>query len=185
MHLFQGEAEQVRHRQDDSPTDCNSTGDSIGDWAGPLKGQLRRNPSGVRSPMKKRHECPEGKVTEHAHGLGTVTPDMVTQRAHEIALINRRPDNKPTPEDWQEARRELTESGPSGRDPLDDIPVGKRWDPVPGSPQRKANNMPADDEQTVAESLVESGVEEAEHEQMLEGTRESVRKDRELGDSGT
>ena len=96
-----------------------------------------------------------------------------------------RPDNKPTPEDWQEAKRELTESGPSGADPLDQIPVGKRWDPVPGSPPRKANNIPADDEQTIAQSLVESGIEEAEHEQMVEGTKESVRKDRELGDSGT
>jgi hypothetical protein len=135
--------------------------------------------------MKKRHESPDGKVTEHAHGLGTVTPEMVTQRAHDIALINRRPDNKPTPEDWQEAKRELTESGPSGADPLDQIPVGKRWDPVPGSPPRKANNIPADDEQTISQSLVESGIEEAEHEQMVEGTKESVRKDRELGDSGT
>jgi triosephosphate isomerase len=35
----------------------------------------------------------------------------------------------------------------------------------------------------VAETLVESGVEEAEHEQMVEGTRESVRRDHELGDS--
>lgn len=135
--------------------------------------------------MKKRHESPEGKMTEHARGLGTVTPEMVTRRAHEIALINRRPENKPTPEDWQEAKRELTESGQPAHDPMDDIPVGKRWDPVPGSPSRRANTFPADDEQTVAESLVESGVEEAEHEQMVEGTRESVRKDRELGDSET
>jgi hypothetical protein len=135
--------------------------------------------------MKKRHQAPDGKVTEHARGLGTVTPEMVTQRAHEIALINRRTDDKPTPEDWQEAKRELTESGPSGQDPLDQIPVGKRWDPVPGSAPRQANNLRADDEQTTAESLVESGMEEAEHEHMVEGTRESVRKDRELGDSGS
>ena len=134
--------------------------------------------------MKKRHESPEGKVTEHARALGTVTPEMVTQRAHEIALINRRPDDKPTPEDWQEAKRELTDAGHPSHDPLEDLPVSKRWDPVPGSPARQAKNMSADDEQTVAETLVEGGVEEAEHEQMVEGTRESVKRDRELGDSG-
>src|SRR5688572_23781317 len=131
--------------------------------------------------MKKRHQTSDGKVAEHARGLGTVTPEMVTQRAHEIALINRH--EKPTPEDWQEAKRELTDAGPS-HDPLEDIPVGKRWDPVPGSPPRKADTFAADDEQTTAETLVESGVEEAEHEQMVEGTRESVRRDRELGESG-
>jgi len=135
--------------------------------------------------MKKRHETSDGKVAQHSRGLGTVTPEMVTQRAQEIALINRRQNDKPTPEDWQEAKRELTGMSDSSGDSLDEIPVSKRWDPVPGSTSHHARNLPADDEQTVTESLVESGVEEAEHDQMVEGTKESVRKDRELGDSGT
>ena len=126
----------------------------------------------------------DGKVTEHSRALGTITPELVTQRAHEIALINRRPNDKPTTDDWEEAKRELT-AGETMHDPMEDLPVSKRWDPVPGSTPRKANTLPADDEQTFAEKLVEGGVEEAEHEQMLEGTRESVRRDRELGESGT
>ena len=134
--------------------------------------------------MKKRSQISDGNVEEHARGLGTVTPEMVTQRAREIAIINRRANDKPTPEDWQEAKRELTQ-GRSMHDPADDVPVSKRWDPVPGSTPQMAETVPADDEQTTAETLVESGVEEAEHEQMVEGTRESVRRDRELGDSGT
>jgi hypothetical protein len=135
--------------------------------------------------MKKRSLTSDGKFIEHAHGLGTVTPDMVTHRAHEIALINRRTDNKPTPDDWEEAKRELTDARGLGNDPIEELPVGKRWDPVPGTTGSKANNVDADDEQTLAETLVHEGVEEAEHEQMVEGTRESVRKDHELGDSGT
>jgi hypothetical protein len=134
--------------------------------------------------MKSRNQMSDGKVAEHARGLGTVTPEMVTQRAHEIALINRRANDKPTPEDWEEAKRELT-SGHTMHDPAEDLPVSKRWDPVPGSTSRRANTVQADDEQTIAETLVEDGVEEAEHEQMVEGTRESVRRDRDLGDSGT
>jgi len=134
--------------------------------------------------MKKRNQISDGKVTEHSRGLGTVTPDMVTQRAHEIAVINRRAHDKPTPEDWQEAKRELT-SGRPAHDPVEDLPVSKRWDPVPGSTAHRADTVPTEDEQTVAESLVESGLEEAEHEQMFEGTRESVRRDRELGESGS
>lgn len=134
--------------------------------------------------MKKRHQISEGKVESHSRGLGTITPEMVTARARELALINRRPDDKPTPEDWQEAKRELTVGHP-GHDPFEDVPASKRWDPAPGSVPHHAENIPADDEQTVAEQLVESGVEEAEHEHMVEGTRESVRRDRELGDSGS
>jgi hypothetical protein len=130
--------------------------------------------------MKKRHQPSEGRVTDHARGLGTVTPEMVSHRAHEIALINQH--EKPTPEDWQEAKRELTDAGHPSHDPMEDIPVGKRWDPIPGSASRKADNLPADDEQTVAETLVESGIEEAEHEQMVEGARESVRRDEEVSE---
>ena len=135
--------------------------------------------------MKKRNQISDDNVEEHARTLGMVTPEMVSQRAREIALINRRQNDKPTPEDWQEAKRELTDAGHPAHDPMEDIPVSKRWDPVPGSTSRKVNNVPADDEQTAAEKLVESGVEEAEHQQMVEGTRESVRRDRELGDSGS
>jgi hypothetical protein len=134
--------------------------------------------------MKKRHQNSDGKISEHSRGLGTVTAEMVSRRAHELALINRRAGDKPTPDDWQEAKRELTDAHPH-HDPLEDLPVSKRWDPVPGSPARQARNMEADDEQTVRETLVEGGVEEAEHEQMVEGTRESVKRDRELGDSGS
>jgi hypothetical protein len=135
--------------------------------------------------MKKRSLTSDGKYIDHASGLGTVTKEMVSQRAHEIALINRRPGDKPTPDDWSEARRELTTARGLGNDPIDEIPVEKRWDPVPGSPGMKAGSVGADDEQTLAETLVNEGVEEADHEHMVEGTRESVERDRELGDSGT
>ena len=131
--------------------------------------------------MKKRNQFPNGQAA-HALGLGAVTPEMVTKRAHEIAIINRRPNDKPTPDDWKEAKRELT-TGHTIHDPMEDLPVSKRWDPVPGSPPRKAQTVSADDEQTFSETMVESGVEEAEHEQMLEGTRESVRRDRKLEES--
>lgn len=134
--------------------------------------------------MKKRNQISDGKVAEHSRGLGTVTPEMVTQRAHELAVINRRTNDKPTPDDWAEAKRELTAASPK-QDPSEDVPTARRWDPVPGSTPHKVNPVPADDEQTFAETLVEGGVEEAEHERMVEGTRESVRRDRQLGDTGS
>lgn len=135
--------------------------------------------------MKKRSLTSDGKYIDHATGLGTVTKEMVSQRAHEIALINRRPDDKPTPDDWAEAKRELTTARGLGNDPAEEVAVEKRWDPVPGSRGMKAENVSPEDEQTLAETLVHEGVEEAEHEQMVEGTRESISRDRALGDSGT
>lgn len=134
--------------------------------------------------MKKRSLTSDGKYIDHASGLGTVTKDMVSQRAHEIALINQRTDNKPTTDDWAEAKRELTTSRGVGSDPAEEIPIDKRWDPVPGSRGMKAENVSPDDEQTLAETLVHEGVEEAEHEHMVEGTRESIERDRDLGDGG-
>src|SRR4051794_24143007 len=104
----------------------------------------------VRSLMKKRSLTSDGKFMEHARGLGTVTPEMVSQRAHELALINRRTDEKPTPDDWSEARRELTTARGLGSDPSEEVPVDKRWDPVPGTRGTKADSVAADDEQTLA-----------------------------------
>ena len=135
--------------------------------------------------MKTRTQDSDGIVKEHPCAIGTVTAEMVSQRAREIALINRRQNDKPRPEDWQEARRELTDPGHHAHDPLEDLPASKRWDPVPCSAPHQAQKVFADDEQMNAETLVESGMEEADHEQMLEGTRQSVSRDRELGDSGT
>ena len=131
--------------------------------------------------MKKRSLTSDGKFIEHAHGLGTVTREMILERAREIALINQRADGKPTSDDWEEARRELTVSRGLGNDPVEELPVDRRWDPVPGTRGMKMDNVTADDEQTLAETLVHEGVEEAEHEHMVEGTRESERRDQETG----
>ncbi len=50
----------------------------------------------------------EGRFTQHAHGLGTVTEEMVQKRAAELALINGRPPGQVLDSDLLEARRELT-----------------------------------------------------------------------------
>ncbi len=107
---------------------------------------------------------------------------MVGARARDLALINRRTNEKPTPDDWAAARRELTDSLGNDHDPVEDLPTSKRWDPVPGTTGLKIDRVPAEDEQSLAEVLVEEGLQEAEHEHMVEGTRECVRRDRELGE---
>jgi hypothetical protein len=111
-----------------------------------------------------------GIISEHFCGVGTVTSERVTQRAREIALINGRPPNHFTQEDFNEAKRELT------GEPVDASDEGAvanvtAWDESPSDSGHTVEKEIADDEQSVAEQLVEQGVNEAEHDQMVEGAR--------------
>jgi hypothetical protein len=122
----------------------------------------------------------EGRFSENGRGLGTVTEEMVRQRAAELALINGRPPGQILDSDIDEARRELT-----GREtlvptppPAEELTEDQRWQPVAESTGNKAPTMTAPDEQTFAEELVEEGVEDAEQDSMVQGTRESQHRDR-------
>ena len=112
------------------------------------------------------------KISSHFEGLGTVTAEMVEQRARELALINGRDPNDFNETDRAEAKKELasTEPGPSDTEEQT-INALRRWDEPPGTSGHKVAPMKQSDEQTYAETLVEHGVEEANHEQMLEGSR--------------
>ena len=102
------------------------------------------------------------------------------QRARQIAVINGRSEKDVIDSDFQEARREL-----QGEDELNPTPTreenlseDKRWDPVPGSEGRKAPSLPASDEQTFAEKLVDEGVADAEHDQEIQATRDDLKRER-------
>ncbi len=127
----------------------------------------------------KENRIEEGRFSQHARGLGTVTEGMVRQRAKELAQINGRPNGQVLDSDVVQARRELTgeerlvpEATPAKR-----LTEDERWEDVPESVGKKADTVPAPDEQTFAEKLVEEGVEDAEQDQILEGLRESRRRD--------
>src|SRR6184192_2528949 len=115
----------------------------------------------------KKNQIEEGRFTEHGRGLGTVTEEMVRQRARELAVINGRSQDNLLDSDFQQARRELT--GEEGLTPTptkaEELPEEERWDPVPGSPGQAAPKVPTRDEQTFAEKLVEEGVADAEQDQ--------------------
>src|SRR4051812_3522440 len=128
----------------------------------------------------KQDQIEEGKVSLHFEGLGTITEDMVRTRARELAMINGRSPEQITTGDLAEAKRELMGEGtppPEGARE-DALPESERWDPNYTSSGHQVGTVPAHDEQTDAEKLVEEGVNEAEHDQMVEGTKESLRKDR-------
>mgnify|MGYP001549415262 CR=1 FL=1 len=129
----------------------------------------------------KQNQIEEGRFSDRGEGLGTVTKEMVMKRAREIAVINGRSQNNVLDSDIEEALREL-----QGEDELnppltaaESIPEDERWDPVKGSEGTQAPTVPATDEQTFAEKLVDEGVADAEHDQESQATRDEARRDNE------
>ena len=124
----------------------------------------------------------KGIVAKGFTGVGTVTPKMVEKRAVELALINGRTVDQVSETDYEQAKRELT-GGPEA-DPkdiaLESVPESERWDPVGDSSGRqvpKSGDESEDDEgRSIGEQLVEEGVSEAEHDQMLKAARESEKE---------
>ncbi len=110
-------------------------------------------------------------------GVGTVTRKMVRERAVELALIDGRAAQEASKSDWEQAKRELT--GRSDMDPneelLESAPESERWDPLPGSAGRivPVTSEDGEDEEGrgVAERLVDEGMLEAEHDQMLQAAK--------------
>ena len=127
----------------------------------------------------KQRRIEEGRFSISGRGLGTVTEDMVRERASEIAVVNGRGKNNVLDSDLAEARRELL--GEERLNPpataAESLPEGSRWQLAGGSTGKKVENVPAPDEQTFAEKLVEEGVADAEHDQQVQATRESLKRD--------
>jgi hypothetical protein len=129
----------------------------------------------------KRNLEEEGRIIQHSKGIGTVTRAMVLARARELALINGHSAAQVVQSDWEQAKRELL--GEEGlvptETPAEILPESERWDPTPVSTGHKIGERPPHDEQSDAERLTEQGLAEAEHDLMVEGTREGIRRERE------
>jgi hypothetical protein len=127
----------------------------------------------------------KGILTENFIGIGTVTQEMVLKRARELALIDGHSPHHVSKAEFEQAKRELT--GGSDIDPkeatLESAPESERWDPMPGSTGRKAPESSDEDEDSEGRSaavrLVEEGVNEAEHDQMLQAAKAAAKKDNE------
>ena len=110
-------------------------------------------------------------------GVGTVTEKMVRQRAVELTEIDGRTAQEISTSDLEQAKRELT--GGSDLDPnealLESAPEAERWDPLPGSTGRVVPVTSIDDEddegRSVSDRLVEEGMLEAEHDQMVQAAK--------------
>jgi hypothetical protein len=121
-----------------------------------------------------RNPINRGIIAENFSGIGAVTRDMVHARARELAMISGRAAHDVSQADYEQAKRELT--GESDMDRQDEIleslPESKRWDPVPGSDGTMVPEPPSEDEddegRNESAQLVEEGVQEAEHDLMVQ-----------------
>ena len=122
----------------------------------------------------------QGILTENSVGIGTVTREMVGERAIELAIIDGRTSQKISKSDWESAKRELT--GKPEIDPqesiLESAPESERWDPFFASLGTQAPKSPSEDEDEEGLSdsarLVAEGVSEANHDQMLQAGKKRL-----------
>lgn len=133
--------------------------------------------SANKNPLNK------GILTENAVGIGTVTPEMVEARARELALIAGRVPAEPSEIDYEQAQRELTGGTEIDveEEVLEAMPESARWNPVPGSTGQQTPDSLGEDEDCEGRSesaqLVEEGIKEAGHDQMLQAARAAEAKD--------
>jgi Protein of unknown function (DUF2934) len=126
----------------------------------------------------------ESALIINSTGVGTVTHKMVRERAVELAVIDGRTEQEVSKSDWEQAKRELT--GGSDMDPkealLETAPESERWDPVPGSTGHIMTVPSVDGEDDegrgFTERLVEEGMLEAEHDQMLQAAKKQKQEDK-------
>lgn len=113
----------------------------------------------------------KGMIEENSVGIGQVSIEMVEERAEELALIG---GHSVTQEDNEQALRELT-GGCEMDDKqllLESASEEDRWNLVPGSTGHQAEVFDSHEEDEDGRSqgaqLIEEGVSEAAHDQMLQ-----------------
>jgi hypothetical protein len=131
----------------------------------------------------------KGMIIRNSGGLGEVSREMINRRARELALLSGRIPPEITDADFEQAERELT-GGPerdAKEEIMENLPESERWDPVPGSAGRRAPEVPSEEEddqgRNESAQLIEEGVQEAEHDQMLEAQK-AAKEDEERSRDG-
>jgi len=122
---------------------------------------------GNNEMMDETHS--RGKIVRGTEGIGTVTRQMIEERALELARSDGRAE--PNDLDRTRAREELigATSG-SEKDPTREEP-GRDWQMPLVSTGEKAPTVRPEDDENIPEKLIKEGVEEADHDQRLSSER--------------
>ena len=129
--------------------------------------------SGERAGRRASFNCsatmdepqPRGKILLGTEGVGTVTAQMVEERAREIARSDGR--EEPNDLDRSRARAELTgDTSGSEKPPTREEP-GRDWEMPLVSSGEKAPTVRPEDEENIPQKLIQEGLDEADHDQRL------------------
>jgi hypothetical protein len=110
-----------------------------------------------------------GKILRGSEGVGTVTPQIIEERAREIA----RSDGRAQPNDLDRSRAREDLTGPtssSEKRPTKEEP-GRDWQMPLVSTGEKAPTVRPEDEENIPDKLVQEGIEEADHDQRVSSGR--------------
>jgi hypothetical protein len=122
----------------------------------------------------RESQSPEQKarIIIHGAGAGVPSPDVVEQRARELAVIAGRAASEYTDEDFRQAKLELMQ------EPAEEEEASLPFEPgsgeVLGGTAQQAENFGADDESTVGEELIREGLDEALHDEMVEARKKNI-----------
>jgi hypothetical protein len=124
----------------------------------------------------------QGALIDNANAVGTVSNEMLQARVKELSAINGHASDGTLKSDIAQARREL--SGGTEMDPktelLESAPESERWDALPGSSGNMVPSAPSADEDDEGQSdntkLVKEGIDEAEHDQMLQASKAGAKE---------
>ena len=106
-----------------------------------------------------------GKIVRGTEGLGTVTPQMLEERAREIARSDGRTEPNDLDRTW--AREELTGAKSGSERPATREEPGRDWEMPLVSSGEKIPTVRPEDEENIPEKLIQEGVDEADHDQRL------------------
>lgn len=121
--------------------------------------------------MKPTRPLP-AKIVNHDGGLGAPTPEIIRQRARELASINGHAEYNE--EDWRQAKRELHGGHPEQNGEYDEMAESSSLgDPAVGSVGHRVEPLRDDQDEHVVEELYAEGMDEAEHDQMLQASRQA------------
>jgi hypothetical protein len=109
-------------------------------------------------------ESGKGKILRGTKGIGNVTPEMIEERAREIA----RADGRETANDLDRshAREDFIGSTSAPEKPATEEPI-EDWYTPRGSSGQQTPTVRPEDEENIPDTLIREGVEEADHDQRL------------------
>ena len=126
---------------------------------------------------------PMAKILVHSEGLGAPTAETVRKRAQELAFIAGR--DEFTESDWQQAKIELHSTNGLDHQASEEMGMAalvSEQDMVAADVGHHTERVPLDDERNLVEELWQEGMDEADHERMIEACHEAENQDAEEED---